>query len=106
VARYDIALRNKQKSEHIKELTNLLLENGAYSDKNMNNQLVKQGNNYTNDEKLLVELSWHYRKMIGLDVQKELLTTFKNDKNFLEFLKENNKELYYKLAEACAMTML
>jgi len=71
-----------------------MLENGAYSDSNESKQLAKGSNVYNNNEKLIVELSWKYRKFLGLKIQKQIINILKEDNEFLLFLKDIDNKLY------------
>ena len=86
--------RRKQKIGEVKRIINCILENGAYSNKNEQNQMVKKGDNYNPKEKVLVRMSWRYRNFLGRQMQDALIEQFKNDTEFLTDLKDNDPELY------------
>lgn len=84
----------KNKIMEIKKLTNCILENGAYSNKNEQRQIAKSGDNYDAQEKTIVHLGWKYRKFLGRKMQTEMLDLLKADEEFLEDLKVQDKLLY------------
>ena len=84
----------KNKIMDIKRLVNCILENGAYSNKNEQRQIAKSGDNYDQQEKTIVHLSWKYRKYIGRQMQSEMLHLIKMDDEFLKDLEVNDKLLF------------
>ena len=83
----------------VKKAVNGILENGAYSDKNFEKQMNKKGENYNIVEKNLVTIAYMYKKYNGEKLQKELFDSIKNDKEFIEYLKSKNKDIYNILKE-------
>lgn len=73
---------------------NCVLEHGAYSDKNFERQMNKKGDNYNNQEKRLLELSYKYKKFRGELLQKDLMEYLVTDKEFLDYLRINDLDLY------------
>jgi hypothetical protein len=89
--------RNKgmvNKINHIKESLNCILENGAYSDKNYQNQMNRKSDNYNEKEKLLVTMGYRYKQFNGEELQNQLFNEMINDKKYMEHLKINDKNLY------------
>lgn len=84
----------KKKILEVKRIINCILENGAYSLKNEQNQMVKKGDSYNPQEKVLVRMSWKYRRYLGKQAQQSLLDLYERDKDFLDFVKSEDKELH------------
>jgi len=84
----------KNRIMDVKKLVNCILENGAYSNKNEQRQIAKSGDNYDTQEKTIVHLGWKYRKFLGRKMQSEMLDLMKEDEEFLEDLKLQDKLLY------------
>lgn len=81
----------------IKEVVNCILEHGAYSDKNYEVQMAKKSKNYNENEKLLVTMSYKFKKFEGEKLQKDLFEFLSSNKEFLDYLKMNDLELYYEV---------
>jgi hypothetical protein len=81
----------------IKEVVNCILEHGAYSDKNYEMQMSKKSKNYNENEKLLVTMSYKFKKFEGEKLQKELFEFLSKNVEFLEYLKTNDLDLYYEI---------
>jgi len=83
----------------VKEVMNSILENGAYSDKNYERQMTKKFKNYNENEKLLVTLSYRFKKFEGEQLQKQLFKYITENKDFIEYLKINDINLYNQISE-------
>jgi len=84
----------KNKIMEIKKLVKCILENGAYSNINEQRQIAKSGDNYDQQERTIVHLSWKYRKFIGRQMQSEMLHLIKMDDDFLKDLETTDKLLF------------
>jgi hypothetical protein len=82
------------KLNRVKELSNLILENGAYSDSNYQRQMTKKGKNYNELEKTIVLATYKYKKFYGEKLQEELIELLITDKELLEHLKATDMETY------------
>jgi hypothetical protein len=78
----------------VKELMNKILENGAYSTINYERQMSKKSKNYNEFEKKLVTMGYRFKKYYGEKLQKQLFNYISQDKEFLDYLKSNDMELY------------
>lgn len=83
----------------IKEVMNCILEHGAYSDKNYNQQMVKKSSNYNDFEKLLVTMTYRYKKFEGKKLQQQLFDFLKDNKDYLDYIKTMDTELYDRIME-------
>ena len=94
--------RGKNKSQkiyYIKNSINCILENGAYSDKNYQCQMNKKSDNYNEFEKQLVTLAYKQKKMLGIELQKEIFEYLSNDEQLIEYLKTNDTSALEMLKE-------
>ena len=78
----------------VKKAMNCVLEHGAYSDKNFERQINKKGENYNNQEKRLLEVVYRFKKFRGEVLQKDLMGYLLSDREFLDYLRTNDLELY------------
>lgn len=85
--------------KEVKRIVNCILENGAYSNKNEKTQMAKGMNNYNPAEKILVEASWKFRRFHGVILQNILKDFLSSNKEFMDFLKEEDEALYESLQE-------
>lgn len=76
---------------------NLILEHGAYSDKNYNMQMTKKSKNYNEFEKLLVTMSYRYKKSEGEKLQKELFKFLVGNKDYMDYIQQTDLELYQEI---------
>jgi hypothetical protein len=83
----------KKRILEVKRIVNCLLENGAYSVKNEQQQMVKKGDNYNPQEKILVKMSWKYRRYLGIQAQRDLIEMYRNDDDFLDFVEGEDGDL-------------
>jgi hypothetical protein len=82
------------KLNRVKELSNLILENGAYSDKNYERQITKKGQNYNELEKMIILSTYKYKKFYGEKLQEELIELIITDLELIEHLKITDFETY------------
>ena len=82
------------KLNRVKELSNLILENGAYSDSNYQRQMTKKGKNYNELEKMIILATYKYKKYYGEKLQEELIELIITDEELLEHLKATDIETY------------